>query len=556
MMIGRLIFAVVLAATALFTFVAGASAATRYAKNDSAVVAGACSDPAVGCRLDYAINSAAASDTVVVLPGDYNVTWPIAAGQIINIEGQAGQPRPRILGDAALATPTINNQKGGTVKHLYVDSKSANAALSTKEVNISDVIARGQSGPAVFAKAGSGAVIRDSVFSTTAGTTNAALQLSDNQVTGPIDVINVTAVASAAGSKGIENGAGGPVTIVNTIARGGTSDITLASGVQNSIVSYSNYRPLASSGINAGAGNRSGDPVFANAASGDFHPLVSSTSTIDVGTAGVAVGLDPDGVTRAVPDIGGFEYVAAGGGGGGGGADPGAGGGSTGDGGGSTTGGSTGTTTTTTTGSGTGTGSGDATSGDGSGDSATVLPPAAPPVLGQSVGLGPVKGAVTVTLPGSTTPVPLENGASVPVGSIIDATEGTVSLTSARDSGGTTQTGQFWGGAFRIAQSRRGDRYTELVLVGALPKCTSRARVNAAARRWSRRRLWGRDRGGRFRTRGRHGSATVRGTRWLTEDRCDGTLFKVTEGAIDVRDNRKRKTVRLKRGGSYLAKSR
>jgi hypothetical protein len=45
----------------------------------------------------------------------------------------------------------------------------------------------------------------------------------------------------------------------------------------------------------------------------------------------------------------------------------------------------------------------------------------------------------------------------------------------------------------------------------------------------------------------------VRGTRWLTEDRCDGTYFKVTQGAIDVRDDRKRKTVRLKRGGSYLA---
>ena len=34
----------------------------------------------------------------------------------------------------------------------------------------------------------------------------------------------------------------------------------------------------------------------------------------------------------------------------------------------------------------------------------------------------------------------------------------------------------------------------------------------------------------------RHSHATVRGTRWLTEDRCGGTLTRVTEGAVVVRD--------------------
>ena len=53
----------------------------------------------------------------------------------------------------------------------------------------------------------------------------------------------------------------------------------------------------------------------------------------------------------------------------------------------------------------------------------------------------------------------------------------------------------------------------------------------AARRRITRvRRLWGRDRGGRYRTYGRHSHATVRGTRWLTEDRCLGTYTRVTEG--------------------------
>ena len=49
------------------------------------------------------------------------------------------------------------------------------------------------------------------------------------------------------------------------------------------------------------------------------------------------------------------------------------------------------------------------------------------------------------------------------------------------------------------------------------------------------RRLWG-DGRGRFRTRGRYGAATVRGTKWLTLDRCDGTKVRVVRGKVAVRD--------------------
>ena len=61
---------------------------------------------------------------------------------------------------------------------------------------------------------------------------------------------------------------------------------------------------------------------------------------------------------------------------------------------------------------------------------------------------------------------------------------------------------------------------------------------------------------GRFRTRGRYSSATVRGTVWTVTDRCDGTLTKVTRGVVAVRDFRRKKTVRLRAGRSYLAKAR
>ena len=70
------------------------------------------------------------------------------------------------------------------------------------------------------------------------------------------------------------------------------------------------------------------------------------------------------------------------------------------------------------------------------------------------------------------------------------------------------------------------------------------------------RRLWGRDSGGRYRTFGRHSQATVRGTRWLTADRCDGTLTRVTADAVAVRDRARHRTVIVRSGHSYLARSR
>ena len=48
----------------------------------------------------------------------------------------------------------------------------------------------------------------------------------------------------------------------------------------------------------------------------------------------------------------------------------------------------------------------------------------------------------------------------------------------------------------------------------------------------------------------------MRGTIWLVEDRCDGTLTKVTKGSVTVRDFKRRKTVIVKKGRKYLAKAR
>ena len=149
----------------------------------------------------------------------------------------------------------------------------------------------------------------------------------------------------------------------------------------------------------------------------------------------------------------------------------------------------------------------------------------------------------------------LAGDASLPVNSTIDASRGVVSLTTARDAKGTPADGSVLGRQFKVLQ--RGSGVTELRLEGGnFRSCTAnRAKQVQSSKKRFVRRLWGKDRRGRFRTRGRRAQATVRGTAWLTEDRCDGTRFVVKEGAIDVRANGSRKSRLVRAGKSYLVRA-
>ena len=87
------------------------------------------------------------------------------------------------------------------------------------------------------------------------------------------------------------------------------------------------------------------------------------------------------------------------------------------------------------------------------------------------------------------------------------------------------------------------------------PPCPKRS-ARAAQRKPKTRKLWGKG-SGKFRTTGSYSAATVRGTEWLVQDSCSGTLTRVTQGVVAVRDNVKKKTF-LVRGprGRYTAKPR
>jgi streptogramin lyase len=190
--------------------------------------------------------------------------------------------------------------------------------------------------------------------------------------------------------------------------------------------------------------------------------------------------------------------------------------------------------------------------------------PAKPePEFGKSVVVEP-EGKVRVKAPdGEWESLPAD--AELPVGAMLDTRRGTVALSSTGCRGGT-QTGTFGGGIFSVRQPRSGCGRVDVYLRGgnfkSCPRLTARqrrargSRTATASRTRRVRQLWGRDSGGRFRSHGRHSHATVRGTRWLTVDRCDGTLTRVTQGSVAVRDFTRHRTVVVRAGHSYVAKSR
>jgi hypothetical protein len=177
-----------------------------------------------------------------------------------------------------------------------------------------------------------------------------------------------------------------------------------------------------------------------------------------------------------------------------------------------------------------------------------VLPP---PTAGQNVNAIPVAGEVLVQVPGSGRFVPLPQPRQVPVDSQFDATQGRLELTVAR-AGGITDTSQFREGAFQLTQQTPTALAELRLLRGDFSVCSLPSFSAADKNKRRVRRLWGSGKG-KFRTRGQFSSATVRGTVWRTEDRCDGTLTTVDEGVVGIRDFAKQVDVVIRAGQSYLA---
>jgi hypothetical protein len=178
------------------------------------------------------------------------------------------------------------------------------------------------------------------------------------------------------------------------------------------------------------------------------------------------------------------------------------------------------------------------------------LAPGSTPKLAKTLGL---RGAAAGF-------VPLKRAAEVPLGSTLDTTRGKVGLFTSRGVGKPLNEGNFNGGRFQVSQGRKNPLTTLSMAGPALKACNTRvpsggarkpALVTAAKRK---RRLFSSVHG-RFRTRGRNSSATVRGTQWTMTDTCAGTLTSVKQGTVTVRDFRLKKNHRVRAGHKYFARA-
>jgi hypothetical protein len=221
----------------------------------------------------------------------------------------------------------------------------------------------------------------------------------------------------------------------------------------------------------------------------------------------------------------------------------------------------------------------------------TALAPAPPPpTLGQTANLTPTSGIVLVKLPAGRVPysvarsaltplaskglgfIPITQARQVPIGSEIDSVRGTLDLVVSNGKPYHTQQAHLRGGIYVVTQTTAG-RYRGLTtftlkenaFTGAptYSSCTSKTKsADAAARPFSKnpnlsrsilQTLRATENHGQFRTRGRYSAATVRGTDWGVQDRCDGTLTLVHRGTVDVLDFATRKTITVHAGHSFLA---
>jgi hypothetical protein len=200
------------------------------------------------------------------------------------------------------------------------------------------------------------------------------------------------------------------------------------------------------------------------------------------------------------------------------------------------------------------------------------LPAPGAPTLGRTINLSPVSGLVQVRVNGVF--IPLTQLRQFPVNVVVNALHGTLQVITA--TGGhpaadaaakgkkhkkgkvKTQSGRFSGAIFKITQAHSGLATMSLV-EGAVKggpsfaKCRGKA-LDATAASSKTLQLLHASAKGKFSTRGRYAAATVRGTKWTTADRCDGTQIHDITDSVSVNDFVHHKTVILHAGQTYLAK--
>ncbi|MGK2937612.1 MAG: hypothetical protein ACSLFR_07375 [Solirubrobacteraceae bacterium] len=169
------------------------------------------------------------------------------------------------------------------------------------------------------------------------------------------------------------------------------------------------------------------------------------------------------------------------------------------------------------------------------------------PVTDRSLGLAPTSGTAFVRQRGTSTALAVREPDLVTDGSVFDTERGGLAVSVAQ--AGQVRTTTLTRGLVTIDQDAGRNPITKVKLVAPLPGCTtarakkrSRAAIRTFAKASQRKRKGRRERrvvargDGRFRTDGKYGSATVRGTEWQTVDTCKATSVRVFSGVVSVFD--------------------
>jgi hypothetical protein len=341
------------AALAALAFAAPASAAsTRYAgpAGDSTKD---CTTTAQACEIHKAVQGASAGDTVVVLPGDYEIGSTVPIDKALTLAGNPGDPAPRLNGTPTIGGPVVSipyaspGPSGSvTLRRLSISGTAANQPTLALDGFIATVVeqvvasAEGSSAPAIERSCGQ-PLVRDSVARTTGQGATAVMASGrgstvDSSCGGSLDLHNTTIDARGTNAPGMSATAlaAGPgycaaiaVVLRNSIVRGTATDVRATSQPPGNcpnngqyaatvVSSYSNFRNKDEQGgatIGEGSAHQSSDPAFADAERGDYREL-STSPTIDAGDGSdPKLGtVDPDGHARSLgkaPDIGAYEFV-------------------------------------------------------------------------------------------------------------------------------------------------------------------------------------------------------------------------------------------------------
>jgi hypothetical protein len=217
---------------------------------------------------------------------------------------------------------------------------------------------------------------------------------------------------------------------------------------------------------------------------------------------------------------------------------------------------------------------------DGVGDACDLLPPGnVPPVAGVNAVVSVLSGQVFVKLPthvplgfsGLRAPfqetgfVPLKGSASLPVGSTVDARQGSLSVSTAANgyapasTRARRQTASIQAGIFAIRQARLRKHAkrktaipTNIALVsaaGAQSQCAKKASKGIV-------RSLAMTAKGVFRAIAGADTATAKNATFTTTDRCDGTRTNVGRGKVTLAVKGRKRPVTVRAGQAYFVNAR